>query len=241
MAMTVYDYNYDFSVVENGAQVVVTNGLGRTALYGEIVYLGGYLGIVAEVAGIANGATGRIALLDQNIEFSTAQIEATDTFTIGKQAYFVPGGSSAAGKIVDTPESGSLPIGVITAEQGTGGAQTGVTIRAFGSRTAQVSKVAKVVIDAATDYSTNGKAVQIPVGAYIIDVWAIATAANSGGTACVYNGSSAVHTAIAMTTDQAVARIAAGVDDTKLLVGTDAITVKTHASGDAGLVFIEYI
>lgn len=241
MAMTGYDYNYDLAIREVGGQVVVTNGLGRTALYGEMVFLGGYLGFVMEYAGIANGATGRIALVDETFEFTTAQVEATDTFTAGKQAYFVPGGSSAAGKLVDTPESGSIPVGVITAEQGTGGAQTAVTVRAFNSRAVQNAKIARVVIDAGTDYSTNGKAVQIPVGAYIVDVWNIATATASGGTAQVMNGSSAVHTAIAMAVDQAVTRVSAGVDDTKLLVGTDAITVKTHASGDAGIVFIEYI
>jgi hypothetical protein len=241
MSMTGYDYNYDLAIREVGSQVVVTNNLGRTALYGELVYLGGYLGFVMDFAGIANAAAGRIALLDETIEFSTAQIEATDTFTAGKQAYFVPGGASAAGKIVDAPESGSIPIGYITAEQGTGGAQTAVTVRAFDSRSGQCAKIAKVVIDSATDYSTTGKAVQIPVGAMIVDVWAVATATHTSGTAQVLNGASAVHTALVMAADQVLTRMAAAVDDTKLLVTTDAITVKTNSSGDAGIVFIEYI
>lgn len=241
MAMTVYDYNYDLAFREVGEQVVVTNNLGRTALYGEMVYLGGMLGFVMEHDGIADSASGRILPVSETLEFTTSQVEATDTFTAGKQAYFVPGGSSAAGKIVDAPESGSISVGVITGEQGTGGAQTAVQIRAFGARDGQALKVARVVVDAATDYSTTGKLAQIPVGSYIVDVMAVATAGASGGTAQVMNGASAVHTAIAMATDQAVTRMAAGVDDTKLLVGTDAIRVKTHASGDAGIVYIYYI
>ena len=241
MSMTVYDYNYDLAIREVGEQVTVTNDLGRTALYGELVYLAGYLGFVMEPDGIADAASGRIMPVSGTFEFTTAQVEATDTFTAGKMAYFVPGGSSAAGEIVDAPESGSIPIGMITGEQGNGGAQTAVQIRPFGARDGQALKVAKVVIDAATDYSTTGKTAQLPVGAYIVDVWNIATKTASGGTAQVLNGSTAVHTAIAMAADKAVTRVTAGMDDAALLVGTDAITVKTHASGDAGIVFIVYI
>ncbi len=241
MSMTTYDYNYNLAIREVGDQVTVTNDLGRTAIYGELVYLAGYLGFVMEPDGIADAASGKIMPVSGTFEFTTAQVEATDTFTAGKMAYFVPGGSSAAGEIVDAPESGSIPVGMITGEQGSGGSQTAVSVRPFGARDGQALKVAKVVIDGATDYSTTGKTAQLPVGAYIVDVWNIATATASGGTAQVLNGASAVHTAIAMAADGAVTRVAAGVDDAKLLVGTDAITVKTHASGDAGIVFIAYI
>lgn len=241
MAMTVYDYNYDLSIREVGEQVVLTNGLGRTALFGELVYLGGVLGLVMEPDGIADSASGRIQPLSDSFEFSTAQVEATDTFTVGKQAYFVPGGSSAAGKIVDAPESGAIPVGVIKAKQGTGGAQTAVTIRPFGGRDGQNLKVCTVVIDAATNYSTTGKTAQIPVGSQIVDVMAVSTATVGSASVQVMNGSSAVHTAISIATDQAVARMAAGVDDTKLLVGTDAITVKTAGASNAGIVYIYYI
>lgn len=240
--MTGYDYNYDLAIREVGDQVIVTNNLGRTAIYGEIVFLGGYLGIVMEFAGIANAAAGRIALLSDSVEVSTAQIEATDTFTAGNKLYFTPGGSSAAGKLVDAPEANSVLAGVIVSEQGTGGAQTAVNFRpigAYGSASKGV-KVERVVIDAATDYSTTGKSTSIPLGSTILDVLAISTALASGGTAQVFNGASAVHTAIAMATDQAVSRMAAGVDDTKLVV-TGAVTVKTHASGDAGIVEIFYL
>ena len=240
--MTSYAYNYNLAFREIGEQVKVTNTLGRTALYGEIVYLGGFLGIVMEFAGIANSAAGRIAILDANQKITTSQILTTDTFAVGNKLYFTPGGSSAAGKLVSAPAANSVLVGTITAEEGTGGAQTSVEFRPEGlSNVApKAVKVERVVIDAATDYSTTGKSTSIPLGSTILDVVAISTATASGGTAQVFNGASAVHTALVMATDQAVTRMAAGVDDTKLTV-TGAVTVKTHASGDAGIVEIFYL
>lgn len=242
MAFTVYKNNYDFAVREIGDQVKVTNSLGRTALYGEAVYLSGFLGIVMEPSGIANSAVGRIATLDSNMKITTSQILTTDTFTVGNKLYFTPGGSSAAGKLVSAPAANSVLVGTITDEQGTGGAQTSVEFRPEGlSNVApKAVKVERVVIDAATDYSTTGKSTSIPLGSTILDVVAIATATASGGTAQVFNGASAVHTALVMATDQAVTRMAAGVDDTKLAVA-GAVTVKTHALGDAGIVEIFYL
>jgi len=247
MSMTVYDYNYDLRFPEVGNEIVVTNSLGRTALFGEIVNLGGYLGIVMEPDNIANAASGRMAILKSDFEVSTSQIETTDTFTVGNVLYFEGGGSSAAGKLVDAATATTVPIGKITGEQGSGGAQTAVIFRPYDQLNASSAavldaaiKVERVVIDAATDYSSTGKATSIPLGAVIIDMKAIATATNSGGTAQVLMGGAAVHTAVAMAADGAVARMAAGVDDTKLTV-TGAVTVLTHALGDAGLVDISYI
>lgn len=242
MAFTEYKYNYNLAFREIGEQVKVTNGLGRTALYGELVYLSGFLGIVMEFAGIANGATGRVALLDASMKITTNQILTTDTFTVGNKLYFTPGGSSAAGKLVSAPAANSVLVGTITGEEGTGGAQTSVEFRPEGLSDVanKAVKVERVVIDAATDYSTTGKSTSIPLGSTILDVMAIATATASGGTAQVFNGASAVHTAIAMAADQAVTRMAAGVDDTKLTT-TSAVTVKTHALGDAGIVEIYYL
>ena len=91
MAFTVYDYNYDLKFPEIGDQVTVTNNLGRTALYGEFVYLGGYFGFVADFAGIANAASGRIALIDEKMSISTAQVEVTNTLTVGDDLFFVDG------------------------------------------------------------------------------------------------------------------------------------------------------
>lgn len=247
MSMTGYDYNYDLAIREVGKQIVVTNSLGRTALFGEIVYLGGFLGIVMDFAGIANGASGRMAILDSSVEVSTAQVEATDTFTAGSEIYFEGGGSSAAGTIVDAATATTVPLGKVVSEQGTGGAQTAVNFRPYDQANAATEaildksvKVARVVIDAATDYSTTGKPANIPLGSTILDMFAVSTTLASGGTAQVFMGTDAVHTAVAMAVDQAVARMATGVDDTKLLV-TAPVSVKTHALGDAGIVSIYYV
>lgn len=245
MAMTGYDYNYDLAIREVGEQVVVTNNLGRTALFGEIVYLGGVVGIVMEPDGIANSATGRVAPVGPDFEVSSAQVETTDTFTVGNILHFLPGGSSAAGTLVDAPATGTVPVGIITNEQGTGGAQTAVSFRGFSQRgeflPGAALKVIRADLLATDDFHTTGKTLAIPVGSRIVDVVAIATAANSGGTVQLLNGASAVHTALVMATDGAVTRMAAAVDDTKLLVGSDAMSLVTHAAADAGIVYVYYI
>jgi hypothetical protein len=131
MSMTGYDYNFDLAIREVGKQAEVTNNLGRTALYGEIVYLDGIYGIVMEYAGIANDAKGRIAMLDSDIIVTTAQINATDTFGVGRPIYFLAGSSSAAGTLEDSAASGAVAIGTITAEQGSAGAMTAISFRPY--------------------------------------------------------------------------------------------------------------
>ena len=258
MSMTTHGYNYDLAIREVGDQVTVTNDLGRATIYGEIVNLNGMYGIVMEHDGIADNATGRMYVLQPETLISTAQINKADTFTAGQPIYFLSGGAVAAGTLEADAGGGAVAIGTIREEFGAGGAQTAVVFTPYdqvvnygGYNTRLTAaetiiedsavKVARVVIDAADDYSTTGKEVSIPEGAVILDVVAVATATKASGTAQVLNGASAVHTAIAMAADGAVTRVTAGVDGTKLLVGTDAITVKTHASGDAGIVFIAYI
>ena len=104
-----------------------------------------------------------------------------------------------------------------------------------------VLKVIRADLLAGDDFHTTGKVLDIPVGSRIVDVVAIATAANSGGTVVLNNGASAVHTALVMATDGALTRMAAAVDDTKLLVGADAMSLVTHAAADAGIVYVYYI
>ncbi len=258
MSMTVHDYNFDLAIREVGDQVTVTNNLGRTAIYGEIVNLDGMYGIVMEHDGIADNATGRIYVLQPDTLISTAQINVADTFVVGQPIYFLAGGSAAAGTLEADAGVGAVAIGTIREEFGVGGEQTGVAfipysqVVNYGGYDTRLTaaetiiedsavKVARVVIAAEDDYSETGKTVTIPKGAVILDIVAVATETNASGTAQVLNGASAVHTAITMDTDGAVTRVTAGVDDTKLTVGTDAITVKTNASGDAGIVSIYYI
>lgn len=147
MSMTAYGVNdYNFSEITlNDTQPLVTNNLGRDVTEKELVYLGGYFGEVCEAGGIANGATGRINI-DGNRIIRTAQIEETDTFTVGNALWFVSGGAGAAGKLVDAdPGSGTrLKVGIITGEGGTGGAQTYVEFRPFLQRLDSVDVEAQV-------------------------------------------------------------------------------------------------
>ena len=131
MSMTVCDYNFDLVIREVGDQVTVTNNLGRTAIYGEIVNLNGMYGIVMEHDGIANGAKGRISVLQPDTLISTAQITAGDTFVAGAAIYFKAGGSSAAGTLEDSADGGAVAIGTIESFGGSAGAHTSVSFRPY--------------------------------------------------------------------------------------------------------------
>ena len=158
MAFTTYKQNdYNFSErTSSDKQVLVTNNLGRTAEFAELVYLDGYFGEVRETGGIANGATGYINIRDDRL-IRTQQVEATDTFTKGNVLYFVSGGSGAAGKLVDAdPGSGTVyACGIITDEEGTGGAQTAVEFRPFVQRLDGTDVSAQVGV--LTDLDTTEK------------------------------------------------------------------------------------
>jgi hypothetical protein len=131
MSMTTYDYNYDLAIREVGDQVTVTNNLGRTAIYGEIVLLDGMYGIVMEHDGIANGATGRIYVLQPDTLISTAQITAASTFVAGAAIYFKAGDSSAAGTLEDSAAGGAVAIGTIESAKGDAEAHTSVSFRPY--------------------------------------------------------------------------------------------------------------
>lgn len=145
--------DYNFSEVEiNSFHVPVTNNLGRDATEKELVYLDYWFGEVCEYGGIANGAAGRINI-DHNRIIRTAQIETTDTFTVGNTVYFLAGGSSAAGKLVDSSAGGAVAVGTITGEGGTGGAQTYVEFRPFlqkANNDGLDARITALEVDAAT-------------------------------------------------------------------------------------------
>jgi len=132
MSMTVYDYNYNLSIREVGDQVTVTNNLGRTAIYGEIVNLNGMYGIVMDPDGIENGATGRMYVLQPDTLISTAQINKNSDFVAGATIYFKAGSSSAAGTLEDDSAGGvAVAIGTIESAKGDAGAHTSVSFRPY--------------------------------------------------------------------------------------------------------------
>jgi len=257
MAFTDYDpANYNFAEREKGGtQRLVTNNLGRAVKKHELVYLGGFFGEVADTDGIANGAAGYIDI-DPNRIITTEQVEATDTFTAGNTLYFEGGGSSAAGELVDTATATTIPVGKIVSEQGTTGAQISVAFRPFvqgtGITTDQLvdaqaetlvvkTKTIKVVCAADSTYTTTPLVLPIPVGSTIKDITAICTGAVTSGSAVVKNGTTAICTPLVMAVEKTINRMSAAVEHTKLLVAADAITFTTHADGDLGIVYIDYI
>lgn len=131
MSMTTYDYNYDLAFREVGDQATVTNNLGRTALYGEIVSLDGMYGIVMDHDGIADNATGRIYVLQPDTLISTSQINATSTFVAGAAIYYKAGSSSAAATLEDAATGGAVAIGTIESAGGEAEVQTYVVFRPY--------------------------------------------------------------------------------------------------------------
>lgn len=157
MSMAKHDYNFDLAIREVGDQVTVTNSLGRTALYSEIVLLDGMYGIVMEHDGIADNATGRMYVLQPDTLISTAQINAVSTFTAGSAIYFKAGGSSAAGTLEDSAAGGAVAIGTIESAGGDAEAQTHVVFRPYsqvvnyGGYNTRLAAVESVVVDLAKD------------------------------------------------------------------------------------------
>ena len=244
---------YDFSEpTSNDKQPLVTNAEGRTVLFAELVYLGGYFGDVADQDGIANSAAGRINI-NSDRTIRTKQIKAADTFTVGNELWFVSGGAGAAGTLEDSdPGSGTrVAVGIITEEEGTGGAQTSVTFRPYVQLQAAVAAVAainaepktlvaKITADAAAGIAVAGLA----EGDEIIGVSVICTVTNGSGTLILETGGDDdITDGIACDTDKAV-DYAATIDDafsTLPASGAQIISVGGTAANTRGIVVIDYI
>jgi len=231
---------------------VVTNNLGRAVVKGEIVYLGGFFGEVIEQDGIANAATGKINIDFQRI-ISSKQIEVTDTFTAGNELWFVSGGSGAAGKLVDAdPGTGTrVAVGIITGEQGTGGAQTAVEFRPYVQKQAAVSAVAALqaepktlVVKITADASTALPVAGLSEGDEIIGMSVICTAANANGTLVLEDGAGDDITDGVICAVDKVVTYAGTIDDAKSTLpatGAAIISVGGTAAATRGIVVISYI
>ncbi len=247
MSMTEVKTNtFSFSeVTEKDTQPLVTNDLGRDADSLELVYLDGYFGEVKEAGGIASTEQGRINI-DHERTVRTGQIEATDTFVVGQILHFLPGGSSAAGTLIDIPEAGSIPAGIILEEEGAGGAQTSVTFRPFAqgafASIGRVLKIKEIVVPAGSHAAgTPVVDTSIPVGSIIVDATALGTAASGSGTVAISDGTNAITTTpIVMAVVDALSR-AVDIDATYKVVVAAGVTLTANATGDAGIVHIYYI
>ena len=244
---------YDFSQPTiNDKQPLVANAEGRTVLFAELVYLGGYFGDVADQDGIANSASGRINI-DSDRTIRTKQIKAADTFTVGNELWFVSGGAGAAGTLEDSdPGSGTrVAVGVITEEEGSGGAQTSVTFRPYVQLQAAVAAVAainaepktivaKITADAAAGIAVSGLA----EGDEIIGVHVICTTANANGTLILETGDDDDITDGMICAVDKVVVVAGTIDDANSILpaaGAQILSVGGTAANTRGIVVIDYI
>lgn len=102
-------YNFtEKKIFGSPVTITVTNNTTRTVLFGETVFLDGWIGNVTEQDGIAAGARGTIDV-NPNRHVSMNQVDVADTFAAGKNPiFFVPQTNSAVGYWTDTTASGSV-------------------------------------------------------------------------------------------------------------------------------------
>lgn len=236
----------------NDKQPLVTNDLGRKVLMAELVYIGPYFGDVVEQDGIAISADGRINI-DSDRTIRTEQIKAADTFTVGNEIWFVSGGAGAAGTLQDSdPGSGTrIAVGIITEEEGTGGAQTSVTFRPYVQLQAAVAAVAilnaepkilvaKIIADASAGIAVAG----LEEGDEIIGVHVICTVAQASGTLILETGGDDdITNGMICAVDKVVVN-AGTIDDafsTLPASGAQILSVGGTAANTRGIVVITYI
>ena len=99
-------YNFtEKKVFGEPVAIAVTNGTTRTWLFGETVFIDGWIGEVMDQDGIAASASGHINV-NPNRHISMNQVDVADTFAAGKNPiYFAPQDNSIPGTWKDTDAS----------------------------------------------------------------------------------------------------------------------------------------
>lgn len=104
---------YNFTEKElygNDVIINVTNGTTRTMLFGETVFLDGWIGEVVNQDGIAASAVGQINV-NPNRNISMNQVDVADTFAAGKNPiFFLPQTNSDPGEWKDTTAVGLVLV-----------------------------------------------------------------------------------------------------------------------------------
>ncbi len=100
-------YNFtEKEVFGKDVTVEVLNNTTRTMLFGETVFLDGWIGEVADQDGIAASARGNINV-NPNRNISMNQVDIADTFAAGKNPiWFTVQTNSVVGFFVDTTGAG---------------------------------------------------------------------------------------------------------------------------------------
>lgn len=95
-----------------------------------------------------------------------------------------------------------------------------------------------VIAIAITADATGGVNYVVPRACTVIDVHVLASATNGGGTALLSKAGAAITAALAMATDNALARAAALTQANSSLVAGDVLRVVTNGAADRGTVFV---
>ena len=105
-AVAVNAYNFtEKELFGSDVIVKVTNGTTRKMLFGETVFLDGWIGEVADQDGIAASAIGNINV-NPNRNVSMNQVDVADTFAAGKNPiFFQPQTNLVPGVFKDTDAS----------------------------------------------------------------------------------------------------------------------------------------
>lgn len=119
MAWTAVPENdYKFSILaEDSRHIVMTNGTTRTLKFRELVCVVDsasqyFIGIVAETAGIAAGATGKVDLMEGK-EIATNQYTAASFVAGDVGVFIVPQTNGSQALITQATASGSVPLNAL--------------------------------------------------------------------------------------------------------------------------------
>lgn len=94
----------------NPVPITITNGTTRTLLFGETVFVSGWIGNVMEQDGIAASASGTIDV-NPNRNISMNQVDVADTFAAQKNPiFFLPQTNSDPGEWKDTDATGLVSV-----------------------------------------------------------------------------------------------------------------------------------
>jgi len=110
-AVAVNAYNFtEKKIFGSPVTIAVTNNTTRTVLFGETVFLDGWIGNVTEQDGIAAGLTGTIDV-NPNRHISMNQVDVADTFAAGKNPiFFLPQTNTDPGEWKDTTAVGLVEL-----------------------------------------------------------------------------------------------------------------------------------
>jgi hypothetical protein len=224
--------------IAEGAPVALAAGASGAEL-GKVVQLTGGASADEKIYGVAlHAAADTAEVLVMPIRSGQVWIADTAADTnvtsVGQDNYLT---ATTLTLVVGASSGNGRKCRIIGRHEATGKRKLLVELGNFGASEEAVGTPVQFTYDVAADATGAPTAFTAPFAMRITDIHVIATATSGSGTILPMKGSDAICTAIACATDGAVARMAAGVDDTKLtLAAGDVVKVDANGSTDRGIV-----